>query len=170
EAESNAAPVHLHHPSRCAIVGVMPPAVPLNVRALSGMAEFEACSAIEREVWGDEVVPPHLFRAITHMGGIAVGAFAGSELVGFVFGFLGSMEREGRQQLLHHSHVLAVLPAWRGRGLGSRLKRRQADLCRERGLQLMTWTFDPLRARNAHLNIERLGVVARHYEPHYYGV
>lgn len=142
----------------------------ITVRALSGMAELEACSAIEREVWGDEIIPPHLLRAVTHMGGIAVGAFTPGELVGFVFGFLGSMERDGRTRLLHHSHVLAVLPEWRGLGLGVRLKRHQAAICQERGLNLMTWTFDPLRARNAHLNIERLGAVARQYEPHYYGV
>lgn len=148
----------------------MPDAGKITIRPLHGMAELEACSAIERAVWGDEVVPAHLLRAVTHMGGIAVGAFHGGELVGFTFGFLGSREHDGRTQLLHHSHVLAVLPAFRGRGIGVRLKRHQAAMCRERGLRLMTWTFDPLRARNAHLNIERLGAVVRQYEPHYYGV
>ncbi len=91
-------------------------------------------------------------------------------MVCFAFGFLGRSERDGGQKLLHHSHVLAVLPAWRGRGIGAAIKQEQARLCRAQGLELMTWTFDPLRARNAHLNLERLGAVVHKYQPDYYGV
>ena len=130
------------------------------------MSELALCTDIEQAVWGEGVVPTHMLRAITSMGGLAVGAFDGAQLVGFAFGFMG--RKDGR--LLHHSHVLAVLPAWRGRGIGAAIKREQARLCLEQGLDTMTWTFDPLRARNAHLNLERLGVTVSTYEPEYYGV
>lgn len=141
----------------------------VTYRQLTRMDELIRCSRIEHAVWGEGIVPPHLLRAVTHMGGLAVGAFAAEELIGFVFGFRGVREQGGREQQLHHSHVAAVLPDWRGRGIGVGLKRAQAQLCRQQGLELMTWTFDPLRARNAHLNLEKLGATVSAYEPMYYG-
>ncbi len=140
---------------------------PITYRQLTLMEELVRCSRIEHAVWGEGVVPPHMLRAVTHMGGLAVGAFAGEELIGFAFGFRGVRSQDGRH--LHHSHVAAVLPEWRGLGVGVALKQTQAQLCRDQGLDLMTWTFDPLRARNAHLNLEKLGATAGMYEPRYYG-
>lgn len=137
----------------------------VTYRKLTDMADLLECSRIEQRVWGEGIVPGHLLKAISAMGGLVVGASTASGLVGFAFGFLG---RRG-DELLHHSHVLAVLPEWSGRGIGAALKRKQAELCREQGLKLMTWTFDPLRARNAHLNLEKLGAAVRVYEESYYG-
>lgn len=134
-------------------------------RKLTGMTELLMCTQIEQRVWGEGIVPTHLLKAVSSMGGLVVGAFVPAGMVGFTFGFLG---RRG-DELLHHSHVLAVLPEWSGQGIGEALKRKQAELCRAQGLKLMTWTFDPLRARNAHLNLEKLGVVVRRYEADYYG-
>lgn len=142
----------------------------LSYRQLTEMAELAQCTVIEHRIWGEEIVPGHLLKAMATMGGLAVGAFADGELVGCAYGFLGHSRTVSEPgELLHHSHVLAVLPEWRGHGIGEGLKRKQAELCREQGLGLMTWTFDPLRARNAHLNLEKLGARVRRYEASYYG-
>ncbi len=99
-------------------------------------------------------------------GGVVLGAFAPSgDLAGFAFGFLGM--RDGRLRLC--SHQLAVLPQHRGQGLGQRLKWAQREAAMAQGVELVTWTFDPLEARNAHVNLHRLGAVARHYSRDHYG-
>src|SRR5713101_6946829 len=87
-------------------------------------------------------------------------------IVGFVLCFL--VEREGRRRLC--SDQLGVLPAYRGTGLGVQLKLAQAEEARRRGLELITWTFDPLEARNAYINLHRLGAIARRYHRDHYGV
>jgi predicted GNAT superfamily acetyltransferase len=68
-----------------------------------------------------------------------------------------------------HSHHLAVLPAWRNGGVGRRLKLAQRDDALARGIELIEWTFDPLEIKNAHLNIARLGAIARRYRHNFYG-
>src|SRR5690625_3709762 len=141
----------------------------VSYRQLTRMDELVNCAAIEEQVWGEGIVPPHMLRAVTSMGGLAVGAFDRDTMIGFVFGFRGVLQRSGTEIPVHHSHVAAVLPGYRGQGIGVGLKRTQARLALQQGLQLMTWTFDPLRARNAHLNLEKLGATARVYEPDYYG-
>lgn len=141
----------------------------VSYRQLTRMDELVNCALIEEQVWGEGIVPPHMLRAVTSMGGLAVGAFDRDTMIGFVFGFRGVLQRSGTEIPVHHSHVAAVLPGYRGQGIGVGLKRTQARLALQQGLQLMTWTFDPLRARNAHLNIEKLGATVQVYEPDYYG-
>lgn len=133
------------------------------------MADLERCSSLELAVWGEGIVPASLLRAAVSSGGLVLGAWDGDVLAGYVFGFLGQRQLSGRPRLLHHSHVLAVLPAYRRQGLGVALKREQGRLAREQGCEVMTWTFDPLRARNAHLNLRSLGATAVIYEANYYG-
>jgi chorismate synthase len=65
--------------------------------------------------------------------------------------------------------MLAVLPAWRSRGVGVRLKWAQREAVLERGLGLVTWTFDPMRAKNARLNLRHLGATSREFLPDLYG-
>ncbi len=135
------------------------------IRDLAGMAEFSAAEALQRAVWGeDDLADPYdLMMVIQHEGGLAAGAFLGSELVGYVFGF------PTRDPQVQHSHRLAVLSKQRGTGLGARLKWYQRDWCLARGITHVRWTYDPLRVANAGLNIGRLGAVADTYYPDYYG-
>jgi predicted GNAT superfamily acetyltransferase len=45
----------------------------------------------------------------------------------------------------------------------------QIERALEQGLDLMTWTFDPLESRNAYFNLHKLGVSSRTYREDYYG-
>lgn len=116
-----------------------------------------------------DVVPAHLLITAVKNAGILVGAFDGTEMVGFAFGFLGSEVRDGVRHLKHTSHMLAVAPDARMQGLGARLKWFQRAVAQRQGLDLMTWTYDPLQAVNARLNLVHLGAIARRYYRNVYG-
>lgn len=128
---------------------------------------------MEREVWALsdlDTMPLTLTVATRESGSIWLGAFEGTSLVGFAFGLLGIEHGE----LTIHSHMLAVRERYRDLDLGYRLKIAQRDRAlaiRVRGarIQEMTWTFDPLQSRNAHLNFSKLGVVSASYKPDFYG-
>jgi len=130
---------------------------------------MRACIALQKEVWNfsdAELVPLRMFVVAGKVGGQVIGAFERSELVGFALAIPGY--RAGRAYL--HSHMLAVREQFRDRGLGQRLKRFQREEAIERGIDLMEWTFDPLEIKNAYLNIEKLGAIARRYNVNQYGI
>jgi predicted GNAT superfamily acetyltransferase len=145
----------------------MEPAV--TVRVARGREDFDACVGLQRQVWGMsdlEITSPIQLIATVHAGGLLlVAEAAGSGVVGFSYGFAGW--KDGAPHL--HSDMLAVLPAWRGRGVGLQLKWAQRDAALVRGLALVTWSFDPMRARNARFNLGHLGAVARDFVPDLYG-
>jgi predicted GNAT superfamily acetyltransferase len=115
--------------------------------------------------WRD-TVPAHILSTAQKNGGIVLGAFDSTErLVGLAFGFLG---REGKQLKLC-SDLLAVHPEWQGRQIGLQLKLQLREFAQKQELALITWTYDPLLARNASLNIGRLGAIARRYLINAYG-
>jgi predicted GNAT superfamily acetyltransferase len=151
-----------------------------NARGMSGTREeiryepiYDASrladvEELQKRVWGFDdrsVVPGHLLSITSMQGGVVVGAYAGGTLVGFVLGFLG--QRDGR--LIHVSHMLGVDPDYQGQGIGMELKCRQRELVLAQGVDVMSWTFDPLELRNATLNLHRLGATARRYFVNLYG-
>ena len=143
--------------------------VSVEIRGLDSFSEYQACVQLQLDVWGfDEinVVPAGHLVAMDHYGGVCLGAFDGTKMVGFVCGFAGW----DRGRSYHHSHMLAVLPEYRGRRLGERLKRAQREHVLEQGLDVVNWTFDPLQAPNANLNFNRLGSIVRKYKVNLYGV
>jgi chorismate synthase len=141
----------------------------VTIRPLRSQADCAACVALQHETWGPdfgEAVPPAILKVTQRLGGVAAGAFdAEGRLLGFVFGMTG-VER-GR--VVHWSDMLAVRPELRDAGLGRRLKAWQRDAARAAGAEVMYWTFDPLVARNAHLNVNRLGATAHEYVRDMYG-
>jgi predicted GNAT superfamily acetyltransferase len=140
----------------------------IGIRDITSIEEMGAVEELQREVWrctDVDVVPRMMLHPAREVGGALVGAYDGARLVGFAFGFVG-LER-GR--LVLHSHMLAVKSEYRGRSLGYLLKLAQRVRALSQGIKLMTWTFDPLQSRNAHLNFARLGVVCDAYRVNYYG-
>jgi predicted GNAT superfamily acetyltransferase len=134
--------------------------------------EMTAVEDLQRLVWAVpdiEIVPKDILLAAVHNGGLAIGAFVGADLVGLSFGFPGIYSTPDGPRLKHHSHMLAVHPDWRAQGIGFALKRAQWQMVRKQGIDRITWTYDPLLSRNAHLNIARLGAVCSTYLPSEYG-
>jgi predicted GNAT superfamily acetyltransferase len=140
---------------------------PIEVRHCLGIREYEECVRIEHLTWGEDIsVPSAIFVVAHHTGGQVLGAFDQGEMVGFTLAIVGA--RHGTPFL--HSHMTAVLPEHRNRGVGRQLKLFQRQDALERGFELIEWTFDPLKFKNAHFNFERLGAIARRYIPDCYGV
>jgi predicted GNAT superfamily acetyltransferase len=141
----------------------------IDVRLVRTHDEYAACEAMSRDIWGAaerNVVPRELLLTMQLNGGLVHGAFLpDGRLVGFCFGFAGW--RDGRLRLC--SHQLGVLPEFRGDGIGIALKEAQRRDALRLGYQLVTWTFDPLEAKNAYINLHRLGCIARSYDRDHYG-
>ncbi|WP_444453009.1 GNAT family N-acetyltransferase [Rhodobacter capsulatus] len=135
------------------------------LRELNGVAELQQAERFQVEVWGEGERPDNsdIMLALQHEGALVAGAFAGDRMLGFLFGFPSATPG------VQHSHRLAVSEQARGLGLGARLKWFQRDWCLARGITRVRWTYDPLRAINAGLNIAVLGATAREYLPDYYG-
>jgi len=140
----------------------------VTIRQIDDVAEMRAVEDLQKEVWGIpdlDVVPLTHLVAAKEAGGTLIGAFDDKLLVGFVYGF-PSFEF-GKHA--HHSHMLAVKTEYRNLDLGRRLKLAQREHVLAQGIELITWTFDPLQSLNAHFNFNKLGVVADRYLPDFYG-
>ena len=150
-----------------------PTAVNVTIRKCEALAEMQACFGLQKEVWkfsDADLIPVRMFVVAAKIGGHVIGAFeqtnSGGELIGFALAIPGM--RCGHCYL--HSHMLAVRQQYRNSGLGRRIKLHQREDALARGFQLMEWTFDPLEIKNAYLNIEKLGAIARRYNVNQYGI
>lgn len=141
----------------------------IEIRPVRTREEYDACFDLQRNTWGhsfSEVVPVSMMQITAKMGGVVTGAFdPAGQLVGLVYGVTGVR----RGELAHWSHMLAVRPEVRNQGIGRRLKFAQRAELRAAGVATMYWTFDPLVARNAHLNLNRLGATVDEFVPDMYG-
>lgn len=153
-----------------------PPAPPqntatpnLSIRKCDSLEDMQAAFALQKEIWkftDAELVPVRIFVVASKIGGQVIGAFDGKELIAFALAIPGF--RHGHSYL--HSQMLAVRRSYRNAGLGRRIKLYQRDDALARGIDLMEWTFDPLEIKNAYLNIEKLGAIARRYAVNQYGL
>jgi predicted GNAT superfamily acetyltransferase len=141
----------------------------ITIRALESQADLDACVALQRDTWGRafaDVVPASILLVAQNVGGVAAGAFDSTgHLVGFVFGMTGVENGE----LVHWSDMLAVRPSVQNRGIGRRLKQFQREAVARLGVKVIYWTFDPLVARNAHMNFNVFGARAVRYVRDMYG-
>ena len=141
----------------------------VTIRELSTLGEYQECCELQEEIWGrgfSERVPTAILRVSQKVGGVTAGAFdASGRMLGFVYGLTGI--KHGR--LAHWSDMLAVREEARGRHIGEALKHYQRERVLALGVEVMYWTFDPLVARNAHLNLNKLGACAAEYIEDMYG-
>src|SRR5215471_19093537 len=140
-----------------------------TVRDVQGADELRACQELQRKAWGitedGYVVPVATMAAAQRVGGLILGAFEGSQLIGFAFAFLGKLD--GR--LVLWSQLTGVHPAHQSTGVGRLLKLEQRRRAGEMGLEAVAWAFDPLQAANAAFNLGVLGATVRRYEVDMYG-
>lgn len=150
----------------CASAGV-------EIRSLHDLSELDDARRVFDEVWpsrtGDTQIQPNLLRALMHAGGYCAAAYADGELVGAAAGFVGRHHDADGWHVHLHSHMAAVRTELRDRGIGTALKLHQRVWARAQGIPVVTWTFDPLVRRNARLNLLKLGVEVRGFEPDFYG-
>lgn len=139
------------------------------VRPLDGMDELTAAADLLARIWGtadgQHPLAPETLRALSHAGSYVAGAWLGDELVAVSAGFLGL--HDGAMHL--HSHISGVARAHQGTHIGLALKQHQREWARERGIDVIEWTFDPLVRRNAYFNLTKLGAVVVGFEPDFYG-
>jgi predicted GNAT superfamily acetyltransferase len=151
----------------------------IEIRLVQTHDEYRAVERLQREVWGHgdlDVVPDHLLITVQKNGGLVLGAFEtlpeeGPEpqeehAIGLALGFVG---RSPAGIIKHCSHMVGVAPAYQNQNVGYRLKLAQREHVLAQGIDLITWTFDPLESRNARLNFHKLGGTCNTYLREVYG-
>jgi predicted GNAT superfamily acetyltransferase len=142
----------------------------ITIRPARDRKDYDACSELQRAVWKtddlDIVSAVEMIAAVFSGGMCHLAETAGGRAVGFAFAFPALRGRAAH----FHSDMVGVLPEFQGQGLGVRLKWQQREDALARGINLITWTFDPMQARNAQLNLRRLGAMASEFLPNFYGV
>ncbi|WP_047152282.1 GNAT family N-acetyltransferase [Aneurinibacillus tyrosinisolvens] len=135
------------------------------LKKLETFAELEKISYLERKVWGMDPIPTHQTLTAVKNGGVAIGAFAGEQIVGFLYSFAGYSK--GETYLC--SHMMGIDPDYQNQGIGYLLKMKQAQEAEKLGYQKIRWTYDPLESRNGYLNIVKLGAICSDYIENCYG-
>ncbi len=153
--------------------------MPIDIRLIQTVPEIQQSMDVQRAYWGkdaENLVSAHMLWSIINYGGHVLGAWDGERLVGLLIGMLGTHkirhlnDRElAMTNLLIYSKRLIVLQNYRGRNIGYHLKLEQRKIAMRKGIHMITWTFDPVLAKNAYLNIHKLGVIADAYIPDYFG-
>jgi len=139
------------------------------IRECITIEELDRCVWLQREVFGlpDVEISPRRHLIVSRQaGGWTLGAFKGDELIGFVH-HLAAVR--GDDEIFGYSHMMAVTRDFQNKGVGARLKWAQRDRALAEGRKFIKWTWDPMQARNAHFNINRLGVIVENYADNFYG-
>lgn len=137
-----------------------------DIRLLHDIREMESAQALFDGIWAsaEPVLSASTMVALAHAGNYVAGVFDGAELVGGAVAFFGPPPAKTL-----HSHLAGVVERMAGRGVGTRLKQHQRTWALERGVETITWTFDPAISRNAHLNLTKLGARPVEYLENVYG-
>jgi predicted GNAT superfamily acetyltransferase len=140
----------------------------IELREITTFHEIESCIDLQKRTWGMpdvDITPSRLFVIARYAGTPPIGAFVEGDLVGFVHTLRARIDGVDA----FYSHMLAVEESWRDHGVGHTLKLAQRDRALQQRVPLVVWTFDPLQSRNAHFNLNKLGVIVRRYVPNFYG-
>lgn len=140
-----------------------------TIRECTTIEEIDSCVYLQREVFGlpDLEISPRRHLIVTrHAGGWTLGAFAGDRLVGFVHHLVAV---RNSSEIFGYSHMMAVARDYQNQGIGAQLKWAQRKKAISEGRNFIKWTWDPMQARNAHFNLNRLGVTVDSFADNFYG-
>jgi len=140
-----------------------------TIRECTTIEEFDGCLALQREAFGLpelELSPRRHLIVSRQAGGWTLGAFAADRMVGFVHHLAAVHGNE----IFGYSHMMAVAKDYQNMGVGARLKWAQRERTLGEGRSLIKWTWDPMQARNAHFNLNRLGAIVEAYAENFYGI
>jgi predicted GNAT superfamily acetyltransferase len=144
-----------------------PMAEALEVRPLATLEDVQRASTLFDRIWQERrVMGAPLLRAMAAHGGQVLGAFEGDRMVGALVGLVGLTEEA---EPVVHSHITGVAPDAQHHGVGFELKKAQRDWCLVRDIDVITWTMDPMVARNARFNLHKLGAIGSAFHRDYYG-
>jgi predicted GNAT superfamily acetyltransferase len=140
----------------------------VEIRQVKTIEEYNACVLLQRDVFGlpDLEISPRRHLIVSEQaGGWTLGAFLNERLVGFVH----HLAAVRGSDIFGYSHMMAVAGDFQNKGVGAQLKWAQRARALSEGRDFIKWTFEPVKARNAHFNLNRLGVVVRSYAVNFYG-
>jgi predicted GNAT superfamily acetyltransferase len=140
----------------------------VEIREVLSIDEYDACIRLQREVFGLpdlEISPRRHLIVSREAGGWTLAAFNKERIVGFVH-HLAAVRGD---EIFGYSHMMAVAADYQNLGVGAKLKWAQRARALSEGRDFIKWTFEPMRGRNAHFNLNRLGVVIRDYAVNFYG-
>jgi predicted GNAT superfamily acetyltransferase len=141
----------------------------IQIRECTTIEEFDSCVALQREAFGLpdlEISPRRHLIVSRQVGGWTLAAFAAERMVGFVHYLVGVSPDD---EIFGYSHMMSVARDYQNKGVGARLKWAQRERALAEGRTFIKWTWDPMQARNAHFNLNRLGVTVNSYIDNYYG-
>ena len=141
----------------------------IQIRECTTIEEFDSCVALQREAFGlpDLEISPRRHLIVSRQaGGWTLAAVVGGRMVGFVH-HLAAVSPNN--EIFGYSHMMAVARDYQNKGIGARLKWAQRARALAEGRTFIKWTWDPMQARNAHFNLNRLGVTVNSYIDNYYG-
>ena len=141
----------------------------IEIRECTTIEEFDSCVALQREAFGlpdIEITPRRHLIVSRQAGGWTLAAFARDRMVGFVHNLAAVRPDD---EIYGYSHMMAVAKDYQNKGIGARLKWAQRERALAEGRTFIKWTWDPMQARNAHFNLNRLGVVVTAYGDNFYG-
>jgi predicted GNAT superfamily acetyltransferase len=144
------------------------------IRECVSLGELDSCIRLQREVFGLpdlEVSPQRHLIVSREAGGWTLGAFVseGEQESERLVGFVHHLAAVNGNEIFGYSHMMAVAVDYQNKGVGARLKWAQRARALEEGRSRIKWTWDPMQARNAHFNLNRLGVTVSSYAENFYG-
>jgi predicted GNAT superfamily acetyltransferase len=142
------------------------------IRECTSIDEFDDCIRLQREVFGlsDLEISPRRHLIVSRQaGGWTLGAFVPAGRNSGLVGFVHTLAAVRCSEIFGYSHMMAVAAEYQNKGVGARLKWSQRARALKEGRDVIKWTWDPMQARNAHFNLNRLGVTVSSYAENFYG-
>lgn len=141
----------------------------IEIRECATLEALSECVQLQRDVFAlpeVELSPVRHFIVTRNAGGFTLGAYDGDKLAGFVLSVPAFM----RGERAFYSHMTGVRDEYQSHGIGARLKWAQRTRALAEGVRFIKWTFEPIKARNAYFNLEKLGAIVSEYQVNFYGI